>query len=62
MNKFFVAFLALLLTAWTIFDAINDYKSEDKKYIKTTGWQFWLSKTIVLLMFLGLGFMVITLE
>lgn len=62
MNKFIVAFLALLLTAWALFDAINDYKSEDKKYIKTGSTWFWLSKTFVLLSFLLLGFMVIKLE
>ena len=61
MNKGLVAFLALVLTAWTIFDGINDYMSEDKKYIKTGGVGFWLSKTFVVLAFLLLGFMVIKL-
>ena len=57
MNKALAIFLALFLTAWTTFDTINDYMSEDKKYIKTGGVLYWFFKSIVVAMFLALGFL-----
>ena len=55
-NILFAILLICMLSGWTVTDAVNDYMSEDNKFIKTGSVSFWLTKVGVILVHMLMGF------